>query len=57
MGCGLVSFELFEMAEGLIEGDTWLLAPFATLPMVPSRGLTPATRPLGGRSYQSAGLV
>ncbi len=56
MGCGLVSFKLFGMAEGLIKG-TRLLALFATLPMVPSRGPMPATRPLGGRSYQSAGRV
>ena len=57
MGCGSEMFELYGLAEGHIEGDASLLAPFTTPLMVLSevRRLPPG--PLGGRSYQSAGLV
>jgi hypothetical protein len=47
MGCGLVRFELFGLAETSREGDTLLLALLATLLLVPSGGPTSATRPSG----------
>ena len=54
MGCGSEMFELYGLAEGHIEGDASLLAPFTTPLMALSGGPTPATRP-SGRTLVSIG--